>query len=259
MKKPLPRPSSPKQWKKNKLHNNIMKLLVEKLTNDLIFCIYCIENLLSGRKYYGSTIRPLRRFKEHKNKLKGNKHDNIFLQNDWNKTENPQEIFVFYILEYIEDETKLLEKEQEYLDKYHGKDDCYNLNPNANKPKINIASIIGHYDFNLISPNGKIYTHIDNFSNFCRTHNLTRQLLERVIKGKRKSHRGWRVVGTTLNDRIKTYEIKIISPYNIIYEAITNLNQFCQINNVDVRGIHNIITGKRKSHKGWKLANQENI
>ena len=45
--------------------------------------------------------------------------------------------------------------------------------------------------YRLISPSGLIYVTI-NLTEFCRTHNLNRQNIEKVASGARRHHKGWR-------------------------------------------------------------------
>lgn len=47
--------------------------------------IYCIENIITNTVYYGQATNIRRRLNRHKNELSNNKHDNILLQNSWNK------------------------------------------------------------------------------------------------------------------------------------------------------------------------------
>jgi group I intron endonuclease len=47
--------------------------------------IYEIVNILSGKKYIGSSVNMPRRFKQHIYKLNNNIHDNSYLQSSWNK------------------------------------------------------------------------------------------------------------------------------------------------------------------------------
>ena len=75
--------------------------------------IYCIENVLDGKKYIGLTSRKFaRRWIEHKYQLNNNKHENPFLQNSWNK--HGEENFIFWIVE-ICDKELLSEKEKYYI------------------------------------------------------------------------------------------------------------------------------------------------
>lgn len=95
------------------------------------YVIYRIRNLLNDCCYYGSTINVKDRFyhkpKGHLPLLRNNLHYNKILQNAWNKY--GEENFVFEIVEEILDKSKLLEREQWYLD--------------ILKPKYNVAKTVG--------------------------------------------------------------------------------------------------------------------
>lgn len=75
--------------------------------------VYIISCKKSIRVYIGSAFNLKTREKKHFKDLQLNKHQNK-LQNAYNKY--GKENFIFEILEYIEDKTKLLEREQFYLD-----------------------------------------------------------------------------------------------------------------------------------------------
>lgn len=79
--------------------------------------IYCIENIISGRKYYGSSMNVTKRLTGHKRELRKQIHHNIQLQRSVNK--HGIENFVFYLLEetYFTNRKDLLNHEQYYLDK----------------------------------------------------------------------------------------------------------------------------------------------
>ena len=77
--------------------------------------IYCIENLKSGRKYYGSSQNVQKRLLQHQRDLDKNIHHNIQLQRCYNKHGN---IFKYYLVEETSFNTpsELLEYEQTFID-----------------------------------------------------------------------------------------------------------------------------------------------
>lgn len=90
--------------------------------------VYKIKNKLNERIYIGSSLNIERRWVRHKYELRHNIHTNKFLQNDWNKCGESN--FEFLILEDLSKEDIRI-VEQEYLNKYFDKDNCYNLSPHV--------------------------------------------------------------------------------------------------------------------------------
>jgi len=80
-------------------------------------CIYCIENLINNKKYIGSTIDYTSRKSYHLTYLKNNKHDNLYLQNSYNKYKENN--FRIYILEKIINIDNLKQKEEEYINYFN--------------------------------------------------------------------------------------------------------------------------------------------
>jgi group I intron endonuclease len=78
--------------------------------------IYRILNLVTGLFYIGSAATILSRWANHKSRLKKNTHDNIYLQRAWNKY--GEEAFKFEVIEEIQDENQLIQREQFYLDTF---------------------------------------------------------------------------------------------------------------------------------------------
>lgn len=89
--------------------------------------IYTITNTYNDKKYVGSAKYFNNRWEIHRRELKTNKHGNHFLQKIYNKY--GLENLKFEIIEFVEDVSKLLEREQYYIDTL--------------KPEYNILKIAG--------------------------------------------------------------------------------------------------------------------
>jgi group I intron endonuclease len=92
--------------------------------------IYIIENTINNKKYVGSAKNIKKRWYQHKYTLNNNSHDNLYLQNAWNKY--GENNFKFGVLEEVEPE-KLIEKEQHYINLLNACNKIvgYNLAPTA--------------------------------------------------------------------------------------------------------------------------------
>lgn len=93
---------------------------------DKVCGIYCIENIVNHKKYIGQSINIYKRWKEHKNKLRKNIHDNVHLQRSWN--DFGETCFNFYIVEKC-DKDMLDKLEIYYIDTYN----CMNKNYGYNQ------------------------------------------------------------------------------------------------------------------------------
>ncbi len=80
----------------------------------MICCIYEIINLGNNKFYVGRTIDFKRRQSEHIRDLKKQRHHSDYLQRAWNKY--GEENFSFEVIEEVLDKSKLIEREQHYLD-----------------------------------------------------------------------------------------------------------------------------------------------
>ncbi len=99
------------------------------MAREIICGIYCIENIIDGKKYIGQSKNIYNRWYQHKLELNHNKHGNRYLQNAWNKY--GENNFKFYIIEKCS-EDELNEKEIYYINcfdshAHFGKRNGYNL------------------------------------------------------------------------------------------------------------------------------------
>ena len=90
--------------------------------------IYCIENLVNGKKYVGQSIDIKSRFSKHKSLLRLGKHKNIHLQGAWDTY--GENNFSFYVIEECPQE-ELDSKEQNYISNMdlRNPDVGYNIEP----------------------------------------------------------------------------------------------------------------------------------
>lgn len=78
-----------------------------------IIGVYCIENMINGKKYIGQSRNVKDRWRRHIGELKRGKHDNSYLQESW--IVYGESAFRFYVLEECLPE-QLDEREQYYID-----------------------------------------------------------------------------------------------------------------------------------------------
>lgn len=89
--------------------------------------IYAITNTVNGKMYIGSASNYSKRLQKHKRELRKSTHHNNRLQRSYDK--HGIESFDFSIVEYVDDHSMLLEREQVWIDFF--------------KPTYNIAKFAG--------------------------------------------------------------------------------------------------------------------
>lgn len=89
--------------------------------------IYQILNTVNNKRYIGSSVNIKKRWWEHRNQLRNNKHHSVTLQRAFNKY--GEEAFKFEVLQLVDDPNHLLAYEQSFLDyfKSYKKELGYNV------------------------------------------------------------------------------------------------------------------------------------
>ena len=243
--------------------------------------IYEIRNLVNNKRYIGQTISSLEnRWYSHKRMLNKHKHFNIKLQRDWDVY--GKDNFKCLIIKKVKDISNLDRLEQKYINKFDTIKNGYNLSEGG---QLNRGATYSKVWYGLKSPSGKIYKKIKNLSEFARKHNLHVKCLRRVVSGERYSHRGWSTLkrekikisslGKKLSDAQKKiwkkrknrlgskcsgnpirYDIDVCDTTGNIYHINENLSAFCREHNLIGTGLYRVISGKRKSYKGWTVINK---
>jgi group I intron endonuclease len=126
-----------------------MKLI--KKENFIMYYIYKIENLVNHKKYIGLTNNIERRRSRHFSDLRNGRHDNSFLQKEYNIY--GEENFNFNV-EFEGDisSEEIGDKEKEFIKKYDSYRNGYNQNEGGNFGPSNGGSHLTQIDiFNILS------------------------------------------------------------------------------------------------------------
>lgn len=123
--------------------NDTKILLMQKDLKDTILIksgIYKIINKVNGKYYVGRSCNITKRWREHKNKLRNNKHCNQHLQSAWNLY--GEHSFEFVLVEELNNNKQtLIKAEEKYIsifleNRKNGNDNCYNLSISASTGNI---------------------------------------------------------------------------------------------------------------------------
>ena len=98
--------------------------------------IYRITNMSNGKYYIGSADSFARREWQHKSDLRRGVHKNPRLQAAWNKY--GEDMFVFEVVEELRADQSQLQVEDMWLAQHVGREDCYNINPSAELPRLGV-------------------------------------------------------------------------------------------------------------------------
>jgi len=125
----------------------------------------------------------------------------------------------------------------------------------THRNSIRQRDYIKTYD-DFITPDGRRAGSITNLAAFCREHGLDNTHMVAVANGRIYSHHGWTYDNDRQNLNLpKTYS-GFFNPAGLRV-IFMNLQAFCRKHELDAVHMHELVSGKRKSHKGWTWRNDD--
>lgn len=237
--------------------------------------VYAIKCLVNDRWYIGASSRLDKRLQRHRNLLRTNSHFNRSLQEDFSLYGFNS--FEFVILEYTNNlqvrEEYWIEKEKEHLynvwrdGKWVPNERTLNrkVSPRQSmteeERKIRSEKLKGikksttiNYgtEFHLIGPDGSEYKG-KNLALFCRENNLSINGIAKVRDGYRNSWRGWKVVNSKVLVPVEYEELYLVNENEEEIGPINNIGKFCREMLFNEKNFRNMLKGKAKSYRGWKI------
>lgn len=217
--------------------------------------IYQIRNLVNNKIYIGSAEEFYRRKNyEHFYSLKRNKHVNRKLQRAYNKY--GEQNFIFEIIEFVEDESKLLEHEQYWMDRFNVVKNGYNIEPIAGRVTPQSRAVIC-LETNIVYKNsteaGKyINTHRINISDCCKGERKTAKKLHFMYYDEylhtSQEDIYYKIKQKRINKTTKIYCVELDKIYNSIKEAQKELN----VNNITA-----VLSGVQNTSGGYHFITYE--
>jgi group I intron endonuclease len=208
--------------------------------------IYKITNKINGRIYVGSAKTFRTRWGQHAYSIRNQKHQNKFLQADFNKS--GEDAFVFEILEAIEGSKEVrLQREQYYIDEaLKTPEKCYNVNKKA------------------VSSEGWKPKNPEEFANLCRQRSLEMwqrpehiEKMKAIASSPEKLEKFRKTCHTKeskrkVGEQLAKYWGKIISPTGEVYDVM-NLNRFCEEHGLIKQSMIPVFKGEVYQALGWRL------
>jgi group I intron endonuclease len=186
--------------------------------------IYKIQNTINNKIYIGSSIKINTRLMNHKYALRCGKHDNEYLQNSFNKYGESN--FIFETIELC-DISKLIEKENFYIEKYSSNDlkmgynlakvndfrrNTFNNEVKIKNSKLNLSLYGNFTTFKSININNNIentFTSLVEAADYLINNNFSkgnprniRQKLSHCLRGKKVNNGSKGTIRKTAYDHI---------------------------------------------------------
>jgi group I intron endonuclease len=247
-----------------------------------------ILNLINNKVYIGQTIQsPFSRWYQHKTKLRANKHQNIYLQNAYNKY--GENSFEFIIIDTKVEENLSDDYERALIQWFKDLNISYNIdsggckgkrlseetkrklsewnknNPNPLNPiGKGLSPTLEHRNkLSKLKKGIKISEEIKN--KIKNTKNspeyMTNELRKKLSEASKKRTYFWNkgLIGVykhsnDIKNKISessSKEFSLISPDGEIFKG-KNILAFSKRYNLNARSLCRVVSGERSHHKGWK-------
>lgn len=208
-----------------------------------------------GKIYVGSSVHIMRRWNEHKRHLRTNTHDNVYLQNAYNKYGESE--FILKIVELVDDKTVRLLREQYWLNwvfENYATENIFNLSKSSAGNIGGSTQKQGHVEKVRLANLGKKRS--DAFKQRMRDvklgkplsaqhkENIKRGMLGRVFSAETKER-----MQVAANKRLTKW-FMLVSPDGVIYE-FQNVTQFAKDFNLSRECLRDLLAEKQKSHRDW--------
>jgi group I intron endonuclease len=227
--------------------------------------VYVITNIVNGKIYIGSSVNIKKRWREHKNDLKKNKHHSSSLQKSYNK--HGLENFIFEIIEFV-DCKELFIVEQKYLDQYkpYERSNGYNISRTAKGPTgVNRDDLVS---FNIQNKSKKVFQYdlngkfikewfsITEASLFYNIHksNISKNCLKKTNKffGYIWSFEYKNYVSTNIIQNKKKKKVLQYTINDVFLQEWNSLTEASQHLNILISKISLVCSKKRKTAGGFK-------
>lgn len=199
--------------------------------------IYGIRHIESGCIYVGSGVKIPQRWKEHLSDLRRGEHVNRRLQRAWDKY--GESAFEFFVIEPVDTPEMLLIREQYWIDRYWGRDTCFNLNPTA-------GSTLGRErsaeERESISAGRKRFLETED----------GRASIEQFKGSMAGKWTGWPGNASDRRKEVAKREYVFTDPSGHTCRYFGNLKDFCTERGLDTSTMLKVFNGDRPSHKGWR-------
>lgn len=225
-----------------------------------VYCIYFTD--IDNKYYIGCSTNLSKRIKDHRLALFNNRHTNSHLQNAYNKYGVP----VIEVLEYCS-MGKLFELEVFYIKEFDAYNNGFNKTTGGEGGGFGEGNTNAKYsESDYISVLKAIAYTKDTFSKISSYTGVSVDTIKHISRLDSHGYleeiepEAYKLVRQKYKTRDNSAAFKgivyptLISPEGVEY-TVDNVHKFANEHGLQYQNLHKVLTGKRISHKSWKLNN----